>query len=389
MQHFRPDRVHAPEVLWRTDTLPFTVGCTPAPHNPAGLPDVFPFTLALDRRLGLLVQLPEPGLDALLRDAYAAGSLLGTAMDDTPLGRRYAEDFLQFIACVCTIEGRRILEIGAGRGYLLRLLVDRGAAAFGIEPGVQNAPHWERFGVDVIADSFPSPTLDEAFDVIVSYAVMEHIADIDGFLADIRRHLRSDGIVVVSVPSSAEYTACGDPSLLLHEHFSYFTVASLRRVFACNGLEVIDVRKAGFGGALYAAAKLGDAIRTDAPSVSELAEARAFGDSIPRLQASFRARLDAHRAAGRRVGIYCPARALALLDSGSGLRFFDDDPDLQGRFYPPFECVVEPRRALLEEPVDELWIMSRTFGTALRAKLAGEPALSQCEMRLPGELLPA
>lgn len=389
MLHSRPDRDIAPEPLWRTEALPLTVGCADSPHNPAGLPDTFPFTLAFDRRLGLLVQMPEPGLEALLDRAYAAGSLLGTAMDDTPLGRGYAEDFLRFVAQFGEIRGRRALEIGAGRGYFLRLMADAGADAIGIEPGMQNAPHWQRFGVHVVTDSFPSPKLADKFDLIVGYAVIEHVIDMESFLAAVRRQLRPDGRVIFSVPNSAAHIASGDPSMLLHEHFSYFTEGSLRRTLEANGMAVIGLARAGFGGALYVAARHGKAVVDGGPAASELAQARDFGKKLGRLQANVRRLLGDIRAAGKRVGIYCPARALALLESGDAVRFFDDDPELHGRFYPPFGCPVEPRGALLDDPVDELWIMSRTFGPKLRDQLSGESALRGCRIRLPDDLMPA
>lgn len=381
-----PHRPVPLEPLWRTEALPFAVGCTMTPHNPAGLPDVYPFLLALDAQRGLLVQEPAPGLAGLLDRAYATGSLLGTAMDGTALGSRYADDFLRFIATIRPLAGTRVLEIGAGRGYLLHLLLQNGADAVGIEPGTQNAPHWKRLGVSVIPESFPSPAIEGVFDLVLGYAVLEHVADLDGFLRAVRRHLRDDGTAIFSVPSSAEYIGSGDPSMLLHEHFSYFTEASLRRALAASGFAVRGLRRAGYGGALYVAAVPAARIVADVPEAGELAEARAYGARVETLRNTARTMLRALAAAGKRVGIYCPARALALLDPSASLRFFDDDPELQGRFYPPFACAVESRQALIADPVDELWIMSRTFGPKLQAQLAAEPALRTCRMRLPDDL---
>jgi SAM-dependent methyltransferase len=374
------------EPLWRTEALPFTVGSTATPHNPAGLPDIYPFALALDARRGLLVQQPAPGLSGLLDRAYATGSLLGTAMDDTALGRRYADDFLGFIATVRPLARARVLEIGAGRGYLLHLLLQSGADAVGIEPGRQSAPHWKRLGVTVIPGTFPSPAIDGAFDLVLGYAVLEHVGDLDGFLREVRRHLRADGTAIFSVPSCVEYIVSGDPSMLLHEHFSYFSEASLRRTLESNGFAVRGLRRAGYGGALYVAATSTERIVANTPESNELDGARAYGAGVETLRSSVRVMLREHEAAGRSVGIYCPARALALLDPSARLRFFDDDPELQGRFYPPFACAVESRQALIADPVDDLWIMSRTFGPKLRAQLAAEPALRACRIRLPDDL---
>jgi SAM-dependent methyltransferase len=380
-----PQREH----LCHIEDLPFTVAPSRTPHNPLDLPDVLPFDLCLNRELGLLEQPPNPTVMQHLETAYRAASTIGSAMDDTGLGRLYADDFVSYMTEVCDITDRRILEIGAGRGYLVRRLTDLGGNAIGIEPGLDNASHWRRHRVNVIAEYFPSPQAPGPFDVIVAHGVLEHVPTPKSFLAEVQAHLAPCGHFLAAVPDCTEPVASGDPSMLVHEHFSYFTEGSLRRALEANGLRVTDLRKAGFGGALHVAATPGKTGAGCLPAATELAEARAFGDKLRRLRARFQSRLDATRAAGKRVGIYCPARALALLDSAAGIRFFDDDPELHGKFYPPFGSPVEPRSALLGDPVDELWIMSRTFGPKLREQLRREPALRGCRIRLPGDFMPA
>ena len=68
-------------------------------------------------------------------------------------------------------------------------------------------------------------------------------------------------------------------------------------------------------------------------------------------------------------------------------RWFDDDPALHGRFYPPIPVAVEDRDALLARPVDELLIASWTFGEALRDQLVGDPALSRARIRTLADVL--
>ena len=89
------------------------------------------------------------------------------------------------------------LDIGAGRGYLVRALGERGAAAYGLEPGLVNEPHWTRHGVDVVADPFPSDRLPGPFDVIVCHAVLEHVEDDVAVLAECARLLRPGGTLVI------------------------------------------------------------------------------------------------------------------------------------------------------------------------------------------------
>jgi hypothetical protein len=172
--------------------------------------------------------------------------------------------------------------------------------------------------------------------------------------------------------------------MLLHEHFSYFTRASLTRTLAAHGWSTFDARLAGYGGAIYAASR--PEVRIDAPahSSADLREAQVYGDKCRQLVATVAQRVESLAEAGKSLGIYCPARGLAILPLAGPYRFFDDDADLTGRYYPPFDAPVENRAALLARPVDELWILSRTFGQRLATAL--QPDLPATVIRLPDEL---
>lgn len=379
--------------LWAVSDLPFTIGAMPTAENTAGLPAVLPFTLAYDATKGLIRQVPDKRVLQYLEVAYNSGSLLGTAMDDTPLGRRYAEDFTGFIErnLADGIAGRKVLEIGAGRGYLLRCLQEKGADCIGIEPGVANAPHWQRHGVRVIADSYPSPQLTGSFDLILAYAVLEHIADPDDFLASVVGKLQPGGIIALSVPDCTPFIHAGDPSMLLHEHYLYFTAPSFARLLQNAGLQCLTVERAGYGGALYAIASFSGKSISYADAALRLDEKTTlldYGIKCDRLVVEIRRRVALLASAGRSLGIYCPARGLAFLPQSASYRFFDDDPDLADRYYPPFHASIETRANLLAQPVDELWILSRTFGTRLRDALQQEAALADCTIRLLDELAP-
>ncbi len=365
--------------VWSTKDLPFLVGLNDEPGNLYGLPDRLPFSLIWDDALGLLRQAEDERVTRFLNAAYAYGSLLGTAMDDSPMGLRYAEDMLGFVTGTAgTITGRRVLEIGAGRGYLLRLLRELGAEVLGIEPGASNRPHWDRHNVPVIVGMFPRDLPPDAgrFDVVIAYGVLEHVADPVAMLRQAWDRLTEGGVLCIAVPDCTAFIAAGDISMLVHEHYSYFTAPALARVLVAAGFADINTRAAGYGGVLLASGvrRSGGG---DAPLITEdeRAAALAFGTLADTHRAILSARLEGLVDGGRSLGLYCPARALNLLPDGARARLFDDDADLHGRFYPTLTYPVEGRDALIAEPVDELWIMSRSFGPRLAATLANVPAM--------------
>ncbi|WP_428248615.1 class I SAM-dependent methyltransferase [Ferrovibrio sp.] len=379
--------------LWKTQHLPFTIGAMTTAENGPGLPGTLPFVLGFDDRLGLVRQVPDESVTRYLARAYAVGSLLGTAMDDTPLGRHYAEDFVAFLErnVAQGIAGRRVLEVGAGRGFLLQCLQAKGAECLGIEPGLANAPYWARYGVSVLADSFPSPRLSGNFDLVLAYAVLEHIAEPADFLTAVIDSLRPGGMVAFSVPDCTPFIAAGDPAMLLHEHYMYFTADSLTRLFAYHGLRALSVERAGYGGALYVIAVRDPNIVAEeiaGATEAETSTVMRYGGKCEALIERVSTLVSRYAKSGRSLGIYCPARGLSFLPPDAAYRFFDDDPELTGRYYPPFKVPVESRERLIGSPVDELWILSRTFGERLRGVLNAEPALFGCCIRVLDELVP-
>jgi hypothetical protein len=72
------------------------------------------------------------------------------------------------------------------------------------------------------------------------------------------------------------------------------------------------------------------------------------------------------------LGIFCPARALYLLNLEIEVRFFEDDLRQIGKYLPPLTQPIEGRKELLENPVDNLIIMSRTFGSRILESLRND-----------------
>ena len=355
----------AAAALLRFEDLPFCIGAQHAPHNPAGIPDTFPFELTLDEELGLLQQRPTAGLAAMLSEAYTLGIEIGTPIDDSPLGLPYANDFLDFLGQHATVGGRA-LEIGAGVGYLSAQLARRGWQVDAVEPGAGYQQRNAAYGVRVLRDRFPTSALTGPYDLIMFCAVLEHIADMRLFLDAVRNHLAPHGVAVLSVPDCGAEIGAGDPTMLLHEHYHYFTRRSLQRCLAAAGLDA-TITASRYGRSLFAAAQPGKA-DAGAVTAEELTSLREYGARGRAVHEVVRERI---RSAAREqsVGIYCPARGLALLPAGVNLRFFDDDAALQGKYYPPFPAVVERPERLTVDPPACIWIMSRTFGDRIAERL--------------------
>jgi 2-polyprenyl-3-methyl-5-hydroxy-6-metoxy-1,4-benzoquinol methylase len=350
-----------------------------------------PMRLHVDPDSGRLVQLVDAEVRAALDRAYAEGSQIGTPLSDTGLGRPGLDDVVTFVAEALdkrSLDGAHVLEIGCGSGALLTRMVNAGATAIGVEPGGRAAEQARSNGLEVIVGLF-DPGLFEgrSFDLIVHHGVLEHVADPVSFLRDQFTRLADDGIVVGAVPDCSVPMASGDLSMLVHEHLSYFSAASLRCTGALAGGRAIAERPSRSAGSTYCAWAPGGSDMTVAPD--EIV-ARGFLEAAPRS-------LDAVQAFARRLanqerslGVFVPGRFInyqALTPTLPALRYFDDDPNLRGRYYPPFDVPVESRAALLSRPVDELLVMSWTFGERLAEELRACPELAGTTVHTLAEIL--
>lgn len=346
--------------------LPLCLGPMDTPHNPAGLPDVTPFRLEVNNQLGRLEQAQDSALDGVLKRGYQLGIEMGTPSDSTELGRPYVDDFVRFIQSCGPTRGS-LLEIGAGTGFLSKCLIDAGWKVTSLEPGKGYQARWDHHGVNVINDFYPSQRVTGQFDAIIFYTVLEHIKDTKTFLEGVKSQLRPGGQIYLSVPDCSEEIVSCDPSILLHEHFQYFTKESLVSTLAEAGFRAtVEVGK--FGRSLYAAGTVAGSDRDLKVCPGDTTGLDLYISGVVKIRDALTNKVEDWLARGN-VGIYCPARMLNCIPPSKGLLFYDDASALQGKYYPPFLEPISDRNTLLQDPPPTLLIASRTFGEKIKGQL--------------------
>ncbi|HAV42601.1 TPA: hypothetical protein DCX15_01090 [bacterium] len=106
------------------------------------------------------------------------------------------------IVKISRIEAK-ILDVGCGRGYLLRALNLLGARnLYGVEPDPDAAKLASRFGVIKVSTFLNAQLKDNSFDIVIFKHSLEHIPNIEKAIEKTKRILRHDGMVVVILPNS-------------------------------------------------------------------------------------------------------------------------------------------------------------------------------------------
>jgi SAM-dependent methyltransferase len=99
----------------------------------------------------------------------------------------------------------RLLDIGAGRGEMLRAATKRGWRAIGLEPAAEFADFARQYsGAEVVeAKMEDRPFESVSFDVVTLGAVLEHVFNPVELLTEINRVLRPGGMLWLDVPNEA------------------------------------------------------------------------------------------------------------------------------------------------------------------------------------------
>jgi SAM-dependent methyltransferase len=130
------------------------------------------------------------------------------------------------------------VDVGCGRGDLLRAFHGYGATAIGLEAA--DAPHWMLTGaVDGIrihptTETGPWPVPDASADLVIFRHTLEHFPDPITALREARRVIRDQGRLVIVVPnwSSRQRRVAGPQWLHLDvpRHCYHFDEGSLRAI---------------------------------------------------------------------------------------------------------------------------------------------------------------
>jgi SAM-dependent methyltransferase len=144
-------------------------------------------------------------------------------------------------------QGRkgRVLDVGCGRGMLLRAFQENGFEITGTEFS-DEACRYAREVLKIPVCVGPLETLgfgENSFDVITMWHVLEHVSDPRSTLSEVARILRPGGLFLVGVPNfggpEARLTRAGWFHLDVPRHLSHHTPSSLKCAMITAGLRPV------------------------------------------------------------------------------------------------------------------------------------------------------
>lgn len=255
-------------------------------------------------------------------------------------------------------SGALAVDIASNDGCLPGEFAKKGFDVLGVDPAKNLAEIANRKGIPTICAFWGKDAANEIIsrggaDVITATNVFAHVHDVNGFVEQVQRALKDEGIVMFEFHYAWELIKNNAFDTIYHEHHSYFLLRPVKMLFEKHGLRIFDARIFRMhGGALrvYAVKSGNKAVETRL-SVQEMLRFeeenglynkktyREFAGKVEKIKKDLLVFLREQKKAGKLVaGFGAAAKGNTLLNycgvNSSLVRFIvDETQDKQGLYY--------------------------------------------------------
>jgi SAM-dependent methyltransferase len=291
----------------------------------------------------------------------------------SPFYQTYLDEIAKHLTDSYALKDKTILEIGCGKGTLLRLLCRGGRnRGVGFDPSYVGPPEAEGGAVRFVREFYDRQRTDSPVDLVVCQHVMDHLADSRALLAQMRS-------VTIECPGAAVFCEVPDMAWILektafwdlcYERCSYFFPETLTWAFRQAGFEVVRTVPAFHGQYFWLEARPASREQggVDFPGGLDSLKSRVevFSWSVKTKMADCAAILEQfHSDGGCAVwgGATKGAMLLNLLDPERQLVRYvvDINPTKHCSYVPGTGHAIVPPARLLESPVAGILVMNPNY----------------------------
>jgi SAM-dependent methyltransferase len=289
-----------------------------------------------------------------------------------------------------------VVEIASNDGYLLQYFKERGVGVLGVEPAANVARVANDKGIATEIAFFGTATARRLVaqgrqaDLTAANNVLAHVPDLNDFVAGFKILLKPTGIATFEFPHLLRLIQECQFDTIYHEHFSYFSLLVVDKVFAHHGLAVFDVEELPtHGGSLRVFAAPAEAARRRSERVGAVIAAERtagldrpgsygdFGNAVTEVKCRLLAFLIGARREGKTVvGYGAPAKGNTLLNyCGVGPELIpytvDLSPHKQGRYLPGVQIPIDAPQRIFQTRPDYVLVLPWNLTDEIATQMAG------------------
>lgn len=192
-----------------------------------------------------LVQIDEFAKhDDIFNDSYVYYSSFSTSWLDH--AKKYTEKMVSRFGFG---HASMVVEIASNDGYLLQYFKANQIPVLGIEPTANTAKVAEEKGIETCIEFFGSALAEKLIsekakaDLLIGNNVLAHVPDINDFIRGMKIMLNDKGVITMEFPHLLKLIEENQFDTIYHEHFSYLSLYTVKKMFEYHGLRIFDVEE--------------------------------------------------------------------------------------------------------------------------------------------------
>jgi len=168
--------------------------------------------------------------------------------------KRYTDQMIERFG----VDSRsQVIEVASNDGYLLQYFKEKGVPVLGVEPAKNVAKVAQEAGIPTVVEFFGVQTAmklaaeGKYADLMNGINVLAQVPDLHDFIEGFKILLKPHGILTIEFPHLMCLIEENQFDTIYHEHFSYFSFITVKKILAKHALTIFDVDELPtFGGSL-------------------------------------------------------------------------------------------------------------------------------------------
>ena len=338
-------------------------------QNMPGMAQNFPDADHLSEDMGTdmeLYQCSYCGLVQILGDPvpYYKDVIRASAVSDEM--KAYRLQYFQEFVDKYELNGKKILEIGTGKGEYLNLMARTGAEVYGIEHEPEAVQVCQELGLRVTEEFIEYPgqkLLNAPFDGFFIMNFLEHIPEPNAFLQGICNNLAEGAVGLVEVPNMDFILDNVIFSEFIADHLMYFTEKTLKILMEKNGFDVIESRVVWHDYCLAAVVKKRPVLNLTEFYAKQNCIAQELNDFI-----------EQNRMEGKKVAVWGAGHqalaVIALAEIKNKIEFVvDSAPFKQNRFTPGTHVLIVEPDEIYKKNIGAVIVMAASYSDEVASVL--------------------
>lgn len=267
------------------------------------------------------------------------------------------------------LTGKKILEIGCGRGDYLAIMSETGAISYGLENSKRSVEYCRKNGLKAIQgfiDSASYRIKAGHFDGFYIMNFLEHLPDLKTVMSGIRSNLKKRAVGLIEVPNFDMMLQKKLYAEIIIDHLFYFTGDTLQRFLSNNGFDVLELKPIRHDYILSAVVRKRAAV--------DMKDAAFY---LKKLKKDINAYVNSIRRMGGKVAIWGAGHqaftVMSICELAGKIEYVvDSAPFKQGKFTPATHIPIVPPDMLAKKPVNAVMVMAGSYSDEITGIIRGK-----------------